>query len=156
MRETWVLFIPGLGRSPGEGKGYPLQYSGLENSVDCIVHGGLKESDMTEWLSLPLFNEIAKLFPKLLANLHSHQWCMRFPVSPHYWQHLLLSYTNSNHSVGIIKKSTNNTCWGAWRKGNPPTRLWRRVWKFLKKWKTELPCDPAIPLLGIYPEKTLI
>ena len=31
--------IPGLGRSPEEGKGYPLQYSGLQNSVDCIVHG---------------------------------------------------------------------------------------------------------------------
>ena len=31
--------IPGLGRSPGEGKGYPLQYSGLENSMDCILHG---------------------------------------------------------------------------------------------------------------------
>jgi len=31
--------IPGLGRSPGEGKGYPLQYSGLENSMDCIAHG---------------------------------------------------------------------------------------------------------------------
>ena len=31
--------IPGLGRSPGEGKGYPLQYSGLENSMDCIVNG---------------------------------------------------------------------------------------------------------------------
>ena len=31
--------IPGLGRSPGEGKGYPLQYSGLENSLDCVVHG---------------------------------------------------------------------------------------------------------------------
>ena len=31
--------IPGLERSPGEGKGYPLQYSGLENSMDCIVHG---------------------------------------------------------------------------------------------------------------------
>ena len=30
--------IPGLGRSPGEGKGYPLQYSGLENSMDRIVH----------------------------------------------------------------------------------------------------------------------
>ena len=30
--------IPGLGRSPGEGKGYPRQYSGLENSMDCIVH----------------------------------------------------------------------------------------------------------------------
>ena len=31
--------IPGLGRLPGEGKGYPLQYSGLENSMDYIVHG---------------------------------------------------------------------------------------------------------------------
>ena len=31
--------IPGLGRSPGEGNGYPLQYSGQENSMDCIVHG---------------------------------------------------------------------------------------------------------------------
>ena len=30
--------IPGLGRSPGEGKGYPPQYSGLENSMDCNVH----------------------------------------------------------------------------------------------------------------------
>ena len=32
--------IPGL--SPGEGKGYPLQYSGLENSMDCMVHGVAK------------------------------------------------------------------------------------------------------------------
>ena len=31
--------IPGLGRSPGKGKGYPLQYSGLKNSTGCIVHG---------------------------------------------------------------------------------------------------------------------
>ena len=31
--------IPWLGRSPGEGKGYPLQYSGLENSTDCSIHG---------------------------------------------------------------------------------------------------------------------
>ena len=34
--------IPGLGRSPGEEKGYPLQYSGLENSMDCIVDGVAK------------------------------------------------------------------------------------------------------------------
>ena len=33
---------PGSGRSPGEGKGYPLQYSGLENSMDCIGHGVAK------------------------------------------------------------------------------------------------------------------
>ena len=31
--------IPRLERSPGEGKGYPLQYSGLEKSMDCVVHG---------------------------------------------------------------------------------------------------------------------
>ena len=39
--------IPELGRSPGEGKGYPLQYSDLENSMDCIVHG-VAELDTTE------------------------------------------------------------------------------------------------------------
>ena len=40
--------IPGLGRSPGEGKGYPLQYSGLENSMDCVVHWVVKSPT---WLS---------------------------------------------------------------------------------------------------------
>ena len=50
--------ISGLGRSPGEGKGYPLQYSGLENSMDrgtwqATVHG-VTESDMTERLLHPL------------------------------------------------------------------------------------------------------
>ena len=45
--------IPGLGRSPGEGKGYPLQYSGLDNSMDCIVHG------------------VAKSWTRL-SNLHTH------------------------------------------------------------------------------------
>ena len=34
--------IPGLGRSPGEGKSYPFQYSGLENSMDCTVYGVTK------------------------------------------------------------------------------------------------------------------
>ena len=34
--------IPGLGRSPGEEKGYPLQHSGLENSTDYVVHGVAK------------------------------------------------------------------------------------------------------------------
>ena len=50
--------IPGLGRTPGEGKGYPLQYSGLE-----IFHGlyrpwGHKESDMTEPLSLLVLPQV--------------------------------------------------------------------------------------------------
>ena len=41
--------IPGLERSPGKGKGYSLQYSGLENSMDCIVHGIIKS-----WTQLSL------------------------------------------------------------------------------------------------------
>ena len=52
-----------------------------------------------------------------------------------------------------------------WRKGNPLTLLvgiklvqplWRTVWRFLKKLETELPYDPAIPLLGIHTAETRI
>ena len=52
-----------------------------------------------------------------------------------------------------------------WRKGNPLEvlweckliqPLWRTVWRVIKKLKIKLPYDPAIPLLGIYPEKTII
>ena len=50
--------IPGLGRSPGDGKGYPRQYSGLENSMDCIVHGVTKS-----WTQLSNF-----LFTSLYAD----------------------------------------------------------------------------------------
>ena len=50
--------IPRLGRSLGEGNGYPLQHSGLENSMDCIVHG------------------IAKSQTRL-SNFHFH-----FPIFP--------------------------------------------------------------------------
>ena len=46
MQETWVRSL-GWEDSPGEGKGYLLQYSGLENSMDCIVHG-ITELNMTE------------------------------------------------------------------------------------------------------------
>ena len=64
--------------------------------------------------------------------------------------------------MGIIRKFTNNKCWrGCGEKGNllhcwweckliQP--LWRTLWRFLKKVKIELPYDPALPLLGIYPE----
>ena len=51
--------IPELGRSPEEGKGYTLQYSGLENSMDCIVHGVTKS-----WTRLSDFHLIVDLgFP---------------------------------------------------------------------------------------------
>ena len=43
--------IPGLGRSPGEGKSYPLQYSSLENSMDCAVHEVTKSRTQLKRLS---------------------------------------------------------------------------------------------------------
>ena len=52
--------IPGLGRSPEEGKGYPLLYSGLENSMDCIVHGVTKS-----WTQLSDFH-----FTSLHVSIH--------------------------------------------------------------------------------------
>ena len=45
--------IPGLRRFLGEGKGYPLQYSGLENSMDCIVHGVAKSRTQLSNLGFP-------------------------------------------------------------------------------------------------------
>ena len=42
MKDRDLGSFPGLGRFPGEGKGYPLQYSGLENSIDYAVHGVAK------------------------------------------------------------------------------------------------------------------
>jgi len=65
--------------------------------------------------------------------------------------------------MAIIKKSPNNKCWrGCGEKGTflqcwweckLVQPVWRTVRRFLKKIKIELPCDRAIPRLGIYPEE---
>ena len=54
--------IPGLGRSPGEGKGYPLQCSGLENSMDSIVHGVTKSRTQLNDLPFHIFTLVYKFF----------------------------------------------------------------------------------------------
>ena len=88
------------------------------------------------------------------------------------WQRAFLKNSKENKEIGlftpvrmaIIKKSTNNKFWrgcgekGAllhcWWECKLVHPLWKTVWRFLKTLKSCL--DPAIPLLGIYPEKTLI
>ena len=50
-----------LGKSPGEGKGYPLQYSGLENSMDCIVHGAPKRQTQLSNLYFHISQKLVKV-----------------------------------------------------------------------------------------------
>ena len=58
--------IPGLERYPGEGKGYPLQYSGLENFMDCIIHGVAKSwRDLTLTFRASLIMQMVKNLPAM-------------------------------------------------------------------------------------------
>ena len=129
--------IPGLGRTPREGNGYPLQYSGLKKSMDCIVLGVTKS-----WRQLSNF--IREIQIKTT-----------------------MSYHLTTVRMGIIKKkSTNNKCWRecgekgidlhcCWEcKLIQP--LWKTVWRFHKKLGMKLPSDLTVPLLGIYPVKIII
>ena len=59
MQETLPGSIPGLGRSVGEGIGYPLQYSSLENSRDCLVHGVARVSH--NWATFTSFQSVKNL-----------------------------------------------------------------------------------------------
>ena len=64
--------------------------------------------------------------------------------------HLQKNSMNNKCRRGCGKKGTLLQCWWECKLAQP---LWRTVWKFLTKLKTELPCDPANLLLGIHLEK---
>ena len=61
-----VGLIPGLGRSPGEGNGYPLQYSGLENPMDCTIHGVAKsQTRLSDFHRTSLIAQVVKNLPAM-------------------------------------------------------------------------------------------
>ena len=73
--------IPRLGRSPGEGKGYPLQYSGLKNFMDCIVHGVAKS-----WTRLSDFHYILVCICSGEEKSNPPQYsCLENPVDRGAW-----------------------------------------------------------------------
>ena len=77
-----------------------------------------------------------------------------------------MSYHLTPVRIAIIKKSTDSKCWRrcgekgtllhCWWECKLVQPLWRTVWRFLKKLKIELTYDPALPLLGVYPEKNMV
>ena len=70
--------ISGLGISPGEGKGYPFQYSGLENSMDCIVHGVAKSQRGISDFHFH-FGEV--VVEERIKNILLHNVCFNIMVS---------------------------------------------------------------------------
>ena len=81
--------IPELGRSPGKGKGYPLQHSGLENSTDSIVHGVTKSRTQLSafhflWLAGSEFSNQVWFKPLAVRAWSTNHWTAReFPWS--FW-----------------------------------------------------------------------
>ena len=71
--------IPELGRSPGEGKGFPVQYSGLENSLDSIVYGSQRVGH--DWVNFISYHN--KIFVKIIMitrHFHAYYFCRSRPM----------------------------------------------------------------------------
>ena len=89
--------IPGSGRSPGEGKGYPVQYSGLESSIGYIVHGVTKSQTWLSDFHFPLisFKLGLQIFTKSYKHLKNLLCLPLYPKTPG-------SFHSSNTGLPVI------------------------------------------------------
>ena len=117
--------IPGLGRSPGEGKRYPLQYSGLENSMDCIVHRVTKsQTQLSDFhFSLHFDKQKPSSFTASYHSGCSQLWAPRTATT-------LQASTLQLHSLPSREKNCDlplKKSWGGARGTNHGAQLWTGV-----------------------------
>ena len=120
---------------------------GITDSVDMSLSKlGQMVKDREAWRAA--VHEVAKSRTWLsdwTTTTTNHPAPVRMAIIKNLW--------TINAGEDVEKREPSFTCWWECQLMKP---LWRRVWKFLKKLGIKLPYDPAIPLLGIYPEKTIL
>ena len=118
MQETWVWFL-GWEDFPWEGKGYPLQYSGLENSMGCIVHGVAKS-----WTQLRAFQFNQCLFQTLAIYHYNWLWECFYCWSANWYILSFVKMLENQHLHNWgplllavwwdLSLHTSLLAWGAW------------------------------------------
>ena len=93
--------IPGLGRSPEEGKGYPLLYSGLENSMDCIIHGVTKiRTQLSDFLYIYIYTTSSFICQWTIELLPCLGYCKWYWCTGVYY--VMLCYAKSLQSCPTL------------------------------------------------------
>ena len=127
---------PGLGRSPGEGKGYPLQYSGLENSMDCMVYGSQRIGHNWTIFTFAWPSNINSTVPSSLAascgqipSFVNEMWIgavvttSRLYNFPCIWDSAVVRVSHSGHGngdniLGMLEQQDSKSL-GLWRLMEP-------------------------------------
>ena len=137
--------------------GKPSHHQNIQKSHTALYQ---KHNQKMAWRSKQIFlqrrqmakKHIKRCSTSLIIREMQIKTIMKYHLTP-VKKSIIKKFTNTNCSRGYGDKEILLHCWWKCKLVQP---LWKMVWKFLKKLKTELWYDPAIPLLGIYQEKTVI